>query len=48
MIGKYRGPKKGRPKGTLKPKTTIEELQKEVDERWNRLLELEKLTNTEA
>ena len=26
----------------------IEELQKEVDERWNRLLELEKLTNTEA
>ena len=29
MIGKYRGPKKGRPKGTLKPKTTIEELQKE-------------------
>ena len=48
MIGKYRGPKKGRPKGTFKPKTTIEELQKEVDERWNRLLELEKLTNTEA
>ena len=29
MIGKYRGPKKGRPKGTFKPKTTIEELQKE-------------------
>ena len=29
MIGKYRGPNKGRPKGTLKPKTTIEELQKE-------------------
>jgi transposase-like protein len=29
MIGKHRGPNKGRPKGTLKPKTTIEELQKE-------------------
>ena len=24
---------------------TIEELQKEVDERWNRLLELEEITN---
>ena len=29
MIGKHSGPNKGRPKGTLKPKTTIEELQKE-------------------
>ena len=29
MIGKHRGPNKGRPKGTLTPKTTIEELQKE-------------------
>lgn len=29
MIGKHCGPNKGRPKGTLKPKTTIEELQKE-------------------
>lgn len=29
MIGKYRGPNKGRPKGTFKPKATIEELQKE-------------------
>ena len=28
MIGKHRGPNKGRHKGTLTPKTTIEELQK--------------------
>jgi len=26
---KFRGPNKGRPKGTFKPKTTIEELKKE-------------------
>jgi len=29
MIGKHRGPNKGRPKGTFKPKTTIEELERE-------------------
>ena len=29
MIGKNHGPKKGRPKGTFKPKTAIEELQKD-------------------
>ncbi len=29
QIGKHRGPNKGRPKGSFKPKTTIEELEKE-------------------
>jgi hypothetical protein len=29
QIGKHRGPNKGRPKGTTKPKTTIEQLEKE-------------------
>ena len=29
LIGKHRGPNKGRPKGSFKPKTTIEELEKE-------------------
>ena len=29
QIGKHRGPNKVRPKGTFKPKTTIEELEKE-------------------
>jgi len=29
MIGKYRGKNKGRPKGTFKPRTSIEALQKE-------------------
>ena len=29
QIGKHRGPNKGRPKGSCKPKTTIEELQRE-------------------
>ncbi|HOI47463.1 MAG TPA: hypothetical protein PLR26_07045 [Bacilli bacterium] len=29
QIGKHRGPNKGRPIGTFKPKTTIEELEKE-------------------
>lgn len=29
QIGKHRGPNKGRPKGTFKPQTTIEELEKE-------------------
>lgn len=29
QIGKHRGPNKGRHKGSCKPKTTIEELQRE-------------------
>lgn len=29
QIGKHLGPNKGRPKGSFKPKTTIEELEKE-------------------
>ena len=29
QIGKHRGSNKGRPKGSCKPKTTIEELQRE-------------------
>lgn len=29
QIGKHRGPNKGRPKGSTKPKTTIEQLEKE-------------------
>lgn len=28
-IGKYKGPNKGRPKGSTKPKSTIEELERE-------------------
>ena len=29
QIGKYKGPNKGRPKGSTKPKSTVEELERE-------------------